>query len=151
MMKKQRMLLIGIILIVIVIAIALYLKAQFYSPLYRSSHVNFAWGSVSFGYTIYSNGIIEEYDDYNKDKKLKKGKISSEELEKLKNLADLVNDEYKRNNSFQMFDAGVTTKEIYSPRLKKWVVLSKWGDKMGNNSSKESQEILELTEDLYNI
>jgi len=150
MAKNQKIVLISIIFIVVVIGIVLYLKEQVNSPLFRSSYENYAWGARSYGYVIYSNGTIKEYDDYDKEKELKKGKISREELEKLKNLANSVKNEYKKDSSgMRIFDAGVSTKEVYSERLGRWIVLSKWGDIIGSNSSEESQEILKLTEELY--
>ena len=146
MKKNQKLLLIAMIIIVIVIVlIELYFKLLYNGPLYSCSYVNFNMGG-QFGYIIYYNGIIIKYDDYNEDKK---GKISKDELKKLKNLASSVKDEYKKiEKGSGIVDASDCTKEVYSTRLKKWVVLLKSGDRF--NPSKESKEIQDFAEELYN-
>ena len=119
--------------------------------LFKSSNKSYAFGARSFGYYIYSNGDIKEYDDYDNDRKLKSAKISSEELTQLKKLASMVEDKYEKDTSMgQVLDAGTSTKQIYNSKLSKWVILSVFGDSMGRNSTETSQKILELTNQLYN-
>ena len=57
---------------------------------------------------------------------------------------------YEKNDSIQLFDAGTASKQIYSQRLGKWVVLANSGDTNGKNSTETSEEILNLIETLYN-
>lgn len=152
-LSKKSKLILGIVICIITIAIILtilffYKKSN--SILFKSTYMNAAWTPTSYGYLIYSNGIIKEYDDYNEDKDLKSAKITNEELNKLKELANIVEDKYEKDDRFQMFDAGVSTKEIYSETLERWVVLSKSGDTMGRNNTETSEEILNLIAELYN-
>ena len=151
---KKTKLSLGIIICIIIISIisvVLYLNSKDNNILFKSSYENHAWGDISYGYYIYFNGDIKEYDDYDNDRKLKSAKISNEELKQLKKLASIVKDKYKKENSrIQMFDAGIETKQIYNRRLFKWVILSKSGDTNGENSTETSQKILELTDTLYN-
>lgn len=143
--------LVGIVMCIFAIAIILiilYFNHKNSSVLFRFSHENYAWSPTSYGYSIYSNGIIEEYDDYNEDEELKKAKITNEELNKLKELANKVEDKYEKNDKIQLFDAGTSTRKIYSDRLGKWIILSKGGDSMGKNNTETSIEILEFVEEL---
>lgn len=125
--KKVKILLgITTFLAIIVALIILYLNN--YSSrtdriLFQYSYTNYAWAPTSRGYYIYSNGIIKEYDDYNEDKELKSAQITKEELEQLKELANKVEDKYEREES-AWCDAGTSTKQIYSTRLSKWIMLS---------------------------
>lgn len=152
-LSNKSKLLFGIIICITLIAVIvtiLYFNNKHSSILFQFSHENYAWTPTSFGYNIYSNGVIKEYDNYNEEKELKSAKITKEELNQLKELANKVEDKYEKDNSgFQMFDAGTTTKQIYSERLSKWIVLSKSGDTMGSNSTEISKEILNLTKQLY--
>lgn len=146
--KLIKTVIICIIVLMVILAI-LYFYNKKNSVLFKSSFTNFAWEPISDGYIIYSNGIIKEYDDYNKNKELKSAKISNEELERLKELANKVEDNYKEDDSIKMRDFGVHTSKIYSKRLKKWIKLSSFGDMNGNNKTEESQEILNLTQEIY--
>ena len=149
---KKVVLIIGILIVIISIIVVLCFNNQ-KSVLFKSSHINYAWGYVNYGYIIYNDGVIQQYDD-SKEKRienLKKDKITKEELSQLKELSNKVEDKYeKNNNGWEMFDAGVSEKAIYSSRLSKFVILSRWGDSIGSNSTDTSKEILELTEKLYN-
>ena len=140
------------IIIISIISIVLYLNSKSNNNiLFKSSYENYAWGARSYGYFIYFNGDIKEYDDYDNDRKLKSAKISNEELAQLKELASMVEDKYENDTSMgQMFDAGISTEQIYNNKLSKWIVLSKYGDSMGRNSTETSKKILELTNQLYN-
>ena len=153
-LSKKTKLSLGIIICIIIISIVsivLYLNSKSNNILFKSSYENYAWGARSYGYYIYSNGDIKEYDNYDNDRKLKSAKISSEELTQLKELAGMVEDKYEVDTSMgQMFDAGTSTEQIYNSKLSKWVILSKFGDSMSRNSTETSQKILELTNQLYN-
>lgn len=146
-----------LLILVSIISLILYFNNQINnqkSVLFESSYTNFAWGYANYGYIIYSDGTIEEYD--NSDEKritdLKKDKITKEELNQLKTLANKVEDKYEEDNSGfpPMNDGGTSEKSIYNARLSKFVILSKSGDSLGGNSTETSKEILELTEKLYN-
>lgn len=143
------------IIILTVISIFVYLNikdninTKNASILFESSYQNYAWKYQSYGYYIYSNGYIKEYDDYDNNKKLKSAKISEEELAQLKELAKTVEDKYEKSTIPGTRDGGTFTKRIYNENLSKWVILSKFGDSMGNNPTETSEEILKLTDQLY--
>lgn len=132
--------------------------------IFVNSYENNAWASHSYGYRIYANGTIEEYDNYDSDTELKKAKISNEDLKELKKLANSVNSNYIDGvNPESLFhpansttvilseasDAGLTEKKIYNGKRKKWIVLYQCGDIMGYNDTEETWKIIELTEQLY--
>lgn len=163
--SKKIKIIIGVLIIIVVgIIISLLLINKFKSKvIFINSHENYAWSPVSYGYKIYNNGIIEEYDEYDNEEELKRAKISNEELMKLKELADSVEADYTKKlnpqsilnpNSFAaamevMWDAGVTEKKIYNNKEDKWITLYQYGDTMGYNNTEETKEIIELTEQLY--
>jgi len=161
-LSKKTKKIIGILIIII---IGIIISLIFFSKInkkviYINSYSNFAWGAEGYGYKIYSNGIIEEYDEHNSEAKLKRAKISKEELLQLKKLANSVEDDYIDSNSFApnsyesiinaaTEDAGVTEKKIYNNEEKKWITLSQSGDTVGHNDTEEAKKIIELTELLY--
>ncbi len=156
-MSKKTKIILGIICIIIIVTVSIFLYLNIKddiniknaSILFESSYKNYAWGKQKYGYYIYSNGYIKQYDDYNKDKKLKSAKISREELSQLKELANMVEDKYEKSSIPGTYDGGTFSKQIYNENLSKWIVLSKTGDSMGKNSTEESKRILELTNQLY--
>lgn len=164
-LSKKIKIIIGVLIIIVVgIIISLLLINKVNGKvIFINSHDNYAWNPVSYGYKIYDNGIIEEYDEYNNDEELKRAKISNEELAKLKELADSVESKYTKKlnpqsilhpDSFAgamevMWDSGVTEKKIYNSQKSKWITLYEYGDTMGYNDTEETKEIIELTEQLY--
>ena len=149
---KKRSLLLGVIIsiIVLILLVVLY-NVKKNNVLFQSSYENYAWNNRSYGYKIYRNGVISEYDDYDHSRQLKSAKITNEELIQLKELVNMVKDKYEvESGSVHTIDAGVTTVKVYSSKLSKWVILSRHGDQVGVNSSDVSQEILEFTNQLYN-
>lgn len=149
--KKIKLLLFFTILIIILILLFFYLNSKNKGEiLFESSYHNNAWGPEEYGYYIYLNGVIEEFDKYDKSKKLKSGKITDEELNQLKELANAIEDQEENQeekndknelNSLIVYDSepydiGSYTQSIYNDRLGKWVSL---------NSSETSQKISELT------
>lgn len=152
-MKKNKKIIVLIIIVCIfaIIGIVICLKMQPKDALYISSYQNSAWGQQDYGYIIYSDGTIKEYDSYNTDKELKKSKISKEELKRLKELSNLVEDKYEKSTSnIQIMDAGYSKEEVYNRKLDKWVVLSTFGNSNGANSTEEGKEILELVRSIEN-
>ena len=161
--KKIKILIVvlSIIAIAIIISLILINSKVIFINSYDGNHA--CWGTVSYGYKIYDNGIIEEYYEYNNDKELKKVKISKDELTKLKKLANSVESKYTKElnpesilhpNSFKgsmeaMSDAGVTEKKIYNNKKNKWITLYQFGYTMRYNDTEETKEIIELTEQLY--
>lgn len=120
------------------------------SILFKSSYDNHAWNPTSYGYYIYSNGVIKEFDEYDTEKKLKSAKINKIELTQLQKLANIVEDKYTPDpNGPQFWDSGTRTRQIYNSNLSKWIILYKDGDSMGENLTETSQEILTLTSKLY--
>lgn len=151
-MKNKRVLIIIVVIILVLllaIGIAFNVRNNKKTPLFVHSYQNYAWGSSSHGYIIYNNGIIEEYNDFDNEKKLKKNKLTEDELEKLEELANKVQDEYKVDNRYQICDAGTTVNKIYNSKLNQWIILDKSGDTNGRNDSNESKEIKELVDRLY--
>ena len=111
-----------LLLIILIILVLLYFNTQ-KSVLFKSSYTNYAWGYANYGYIIYSNGIIQQYDHSN-EKRIenpKKDKITKEELNQLKKLSNKVEDKYENDNSGipPMNDGGISEKAIYSSRLSK--------------------------------
>ena len=148
----------GVILSIFIAAIAIiaitllciYFNGGFNNILYMESYENHAWSSTNYGYFITYNGIIKEFDKYDKDRKLKSAKISKEELNQLINLADLVIDDYRPDTSgLYMADYGVHTTKVYSRSLSTWIILSKFGDSNGSNNTERSKMIQELASELY--
>ena len=160
MQSKKRIVVVSITLICMIACII----HAFNGPLYKQQYSNHAWGYRNYGYVIYKNGTIKEFDksrDKNPDKKLQKAQIAKEELQELKTLASQVKDEYSDVSSIKEMwgnqvieigpanDAGVTIRKIYSNRLMRWVFLSKSGDALGENTHPVTKDILELTDKLY--
>lgn len=163
--SKKVTIIIGIsILLIMSSIIGLFLYNINNNPIiFINSHENNAWTPVSYGYKIYSNGTIEEYDNYNNVTEFKKAKISNEDLKKLKDLANSVNSNYINGINPESLlhpdslaatfgeasDAGLIEKKIYNDKEKNWVLLYQYGNIMGYNDTKETKEIIELTEQLY--
>lgn len=145
-------LIVGIVFLVIDRIKENYLSSR--EVLYLSSYVNCAWGYQEHGYIIYYNGDIEsykyeeKYEDHFKRKRLKKDKISEYELKRLIELSNLIEDKVESSQSLGA-DIGTWTKKIYSKRMEKLILLSKSGDYVAKNSTKECEEILGLTQNLY--
>lgn len=126
--------------------------------IFTNSYYN-ASTNFSCGYTIDYNGIIEKYDD-NKSIKVQ---IDKQELEKIKELIGLIQENYEENLNPESIlnpnspkgvatlyhDFGVEEKKIYSDKEEKWITIYKYGDAMGYNNTKETKELIELTEQLY--
>lgn len=149
-MKKEKRLIYIIFIMLIVIISAFILINKNKKELFIYSYRNSAWGYRNYGYIIYTDGTIKEYDYADESRELKSAKISQEELNSLKELANEVDDEYEKDNSMVIYDAGLTTEEIYNSKTKRWIVLSKWGDAMGSNNSEEAKKILKIVHELYN-
>lgn len=163
--SKKVKIIIGIsILLIMSSIIGLFLYNINNNPIiFINSHENNAWTPVSYGYKIYANSTIEEYDNYNNATEFKKAKISDEDLKKLKNLANSVNSNYINGinpesllhpDSFaatfgEGSDAGLIEKKIHNDKEKNWILLYQYGNIMGYNDTKETKEIIELTEQLY--
>lgn len=135
-----------IICIIAVILMLIYFNCRNTNILFKYSYSNYAWEPVDTGFVIYSNGLIKEYDEYNKKSKLKYAWLTKNELKQLKELSNLVEDECEKYNGMTR-DFGVYTNEIYSERLGEWVVLSQHGDFVITNSTGISKQILQLTDE----
>lgn len=108
--------------------------------LFISSYTNYAFEPTNYGYIIYSDGTIKEYDKYHHKKNLKKEMITNEEL------ANKVKDEHKKDDKTHWPDMPSSTDKIYNSQAKKWIILDDW---VGSNNSKEAQKILKLTAGVY--
>ena len=155
-MKKSKIVILIVIILAIVITTIICVvnknaEKETYL-LFKSGYSNYAWDKVNYGYYIYSDGEIKEFDEYETNKKkedLKSAKITKDELKKLKQLADSVEDKYEPNpDAEQIMDAGSSAIEIYSQKYSKWVLLSVDKGYEGSNKTEESQQILKLTEEL---
>ena len=147
-MKKKILIVVAVIAVIIFIII----KKQDKDVIFMNKFTNYANGHVEVGYYIYSNGIIQEFDNFDNRKEnseLKQNKINKDELEKLKQLINSVEDKYEiysEDSSYWnnlVIDGGTTIKCVYK-KEKEIVLLN--GE--GSNSSKESVEIKKLTEEL---
>jgi len=148
---------IGIIIIIIIIAItAIAILHSKNNILFKKSNTS-AFGNYEDGYIIYKNGIIQKY--YVKDGKylkytkyLEKAKITNEELSKLKELANTVEDKFEENTGFQRPSTEDRLEiKIYSDKLSKFVELYilGFGTFCGLNPTETANEILEFTGILY--
>ena len=150
MKNKKVLIIIVIIILVLCIAVGIMFGVKNNeNALFVHSYENNAWESTSYGYIIYSDGTIKEYDDFNDNKELKKNKLTKNELDELKELANKVQDKFEVDNSFPMFDAGTIVNKIYNDKLNKWIILDKSGDDNGSKDSEESKKIKELVDKLY--
>lgn len=162
--KKSKIIIVIIVILLVIGAISggvLYYRNN--QVIYINSYENNAWGNRSSELKIFANGIIEGYYNYNGETKTKRAKISDEDLKKLKDLSNMVNDNYKEGlnpesilnpNSLSEImaganDTGFTEEKIYSNKEKKWIILYQSGDIMGYNDTDETKEIIELIEQLY--
>lgn len=159
-MKNKRVLIIIVVIIlVLLLAIGIAFSVRNNTALFKHSYQDYEWESRSCGYIIYSNGIIKEYNDFDNKKELKKNKLTKNELEKLKELANKVKydiqievqhiEEYNDFDRYQICDSGITVNKIYNNKLNKWIILDKSGYINGSNNSDESKEIKELVDRLY--
>ncbi len=139
-------------IIAIILALLIFVINKSNTILFQASYINNAWSYTDYGYIIYANGIIEEYD-HSSEKRIenpRKAKLTKEELNELKQLAAKVEDKYEKDTSgLRIFDVGVIKKSIYSNKLSKMIVLSRSGDTTGKNSTETSEKILNLTSQLY--
>lgn len=155
---------VSVIIVGIIITISIFTKKENNKEaIYKNSHENYAWTPISYGYVIYDDGTIKEYDNYDTNKELKTAIINDDELTQLKDLANLIKDEYTAGinpesvlnpNSMMgaiggMDDAGITEKQIYNNKEQKWITLYKFGDSMGYNNNEETRKVIELTNQLY--
>lgn len=150
MKKRKKLVLISMVIIVVLVIVLLlfiFLKGN-KEELLIESYINYAFAPTNYGYIIYSDGTIKEYDDYHHLKNLKKQKITEEELAELKELANKVKkDEYKKDdNHINMVDMGGSTAKIYNSQSKEWIILY---NSAGSNNSEEAQKIKKLMVELY--
>lgn len=140
----------SIALVAILILVWLWICSNLHKEeLFIHSYLNNSSTYESYGYIIYDDGTIEEYDSVNKNRDLKKLKITAEELDKLKDLSTRVKDEFVIDTSMILYDSGMTTNQIYNSQTQEWILLSMWGDTIGSNSSKEAQAITLFINELY--
>lgn len=144
-MKKKILILVAVIAVIIFIII----KIQGKDIIFMNNYTNYANGHVEFGYYIYSNGVIQEFDCKKESSELKHEKINKEELKQLKELINHLEDKYENYDEENywntlVIDGGTTTKCVYT-KENVFVLL----DGEGSNSSQESIEIREFTEKLY--
>ena len=119
-------------------------KVETENLLFKYSYISHGRYNISYGFYIFNDGKIKEYDDYDKSRKLKKDQLDEEEIQKLYELSTLVKDEFETDKSVPIHDIGISTTQIYNEKLSKWVMLTSGGDSLGRNSTKESEEILDL-------
>lgn len=161
--RKTKIIIVILIIISFIIGLILY-NINNNQVIFVNSYENNAWAPESYGYRIYNNGTIEEYDNYDSDTELKRTKISNKDLKELKKLANSVNSNYINGinpeslshpeNSINVIlseasDAGLTEKRVYNDKEEKWIILYQCGNTMGYNDTEETWKIIELTEQLY--
>lgn len=104
-----------------------------------------------YGYTIYMDGTLKENNSKKTEKELIKTKISKEELRKLKELANKLEDNYQEKDSeYTIFDAATIYESMYSQRKSKWIKLEMTSaTTYGYNDSDVAEEILNLTDSIH--
>lgn len=158
-MKKKKKIILGVIIISIIsiVTLVIFIFKNTGKKLYAENYINYAWGHFESNLEIYDNGLMIYTANSDEEETKKKIKISNEELNKLKNLSLLVQDNYTlKKSDLVMFDVGSTTTEIYNKKIGKWIKLSYSADGgySGYNESEETKKILDLVDDLtekYNI
>ena len=150
---KNKKIFIIIVIIILVLCIAagiIFSVKNNKRALFIHSHKNYNSGT-NYGYIIYSDGTIEEYEGFNYNKELK-NKLTKSELNELKELANNVQDKFEVYNDMWLqtpLDVGTTVNEIYNDKLNNWIILDKSGGENGGNNSEESKRIKELVDMLY--
>lgn len=144
-MKKKILIVVAVIAVIIFIII----KIQSKDIIYMNEYTNYANGYVGFGYYIYSNGVIQEFDNRKESSELKNKKINKKELKKLKKMINSLEDKYEKHDEESYWyplaiDGGTTTKCVYK-KENVFVLL----DGEGSNYSQESKEITDFTKELY--
>lgn len=149
---------IGIVIVIIGIVLSLVIINIQGKEIYWKYHVNCSWGYFSEEVKIYDNGIIERYCN---GELVKKVKISEEELNELKRLANLVEDNYTeevKSTTFKsdfdygggkLSDSGTTTVCVYNSKKNHWYTISESSDIKGIKGEGYATEIKELEKQLY--
>ena len=130
--------------------------------IFKEEYTNDAWSHNDYGYYIYKDGTIKQYDN-SKPKvysKLNEAKISKDELKELIKLAKTINDEIKiidtKNGSLldrmsaTAYDAGMTQYSVYSDNLAKFILLREASPTPKINTSDNTEKLLNYTDTLYN-
>lgn len=141
--KKKVLIIVGMIILLAIIGIILIAKNH-KKELFIHSFSNYN----KYGYIIYDDGTIKEYNETEK-KKLKKNKLTKDELEELKTLANKVEDDFYVLEGATFFDAGTTIDKIYSDKINDWIIIFKRDYYYGYNNTEEGRRIRELVNELY--
>ena len=123
--------------------------------LFMESYYNSELPSMS-GYTIDNDGIINSFSDT----EFTEAKINTEELEKIKELINLIEENYieflnpesilsNEKSDLLYNDYGVIEKSIYDNKKEQWITLYRYGDVMGYNNTPETKELIKLIDYLY--
>ena len=123
-------------------------KVETENLLFKYSYISHGRYNISYGFYIFNDGKIKEYDDYDKSRKLKKEQLAEEEIHRLYELSTLVQDVFITDKKSQILDRGISTSQIYNRELSKWILLSSTGDSNGRNHTQISNEILELINEI---
>lgn len=147
---KTKKILIIIVTIIVIIGIVFGFVKKSGDAILINSHENGAWEYRSFGYKIYNNGVIQAYDNRDEELSARKKKITKDELKKLKELANSVEDEFELDETTRMFDMGVSKMMVYNSKNKSWITLRKAGDNgTGINTTEEGRKIIDFATELY--
>ena len=94
---KKKIIISLIIVAIIILSIIIVLNTYNNKILFKMTGESWSNGYHCWGYTIKSNGVIKEYDNQDRKSKLKSAQITKEELNKLKELANKVEDSYEES------------------------------------------------------
>lgn len=146
--KKKIIITIFVVCIICIIVIINYINGK--RALYTKEINSYNTGRF-YGYTIYMDGTLKENNNKKTEEELIETKISKEELTKLKELANKLEDNYQENDStYTIFDAATIYQSIYSERKSKWIKLGmSSATAYGYNDSDVTEEILSLIDTIY--
>ena len=122
--------------------------------LFKSEYINDSWGYQNYGYVIYSNGKIQQFNNSTnaKDQNLKKAKLTKEELKRLIELSSNVIDNLEveeDKSSSNFFDIGTSKTQVYNQKLGEWIILNQSDSQRTiKNNTDVAKEIMELTSQL---
>lgn len=164
-MKKKyvKILVIALFTILIIILFVLLIHLNNKKIIVEDSYINWAWGFVYRGTIICDDGSIYEFSMNDKRYKYLKsykdlklniailnnktkyvGKISEEDLKKIKELSKDIKSENFQKNESGGCDMGQHSIDIWNYDLNKRITLYTFGDWRGSNSSKNTNELINI-------
>ena len=169
-MKIKKLIIIVVILIISILFYILFMRKNGYvgnnndaKLLAINTYSNYATGIQFYGTAIFDNGYIYIWREYNNsntknykigtiegleeyilnEAKIKIKKVSNNDLEQIKELVSKIEDNIKI--TYPGADQGTNTIAVINEKNNE-IVLKESGDSVGENYTKEAQELLKLIE-----